>query len=273
MKTRGRMLGSIVACLLVLAGVAFAQPSNKDEAASAYQAGQALYVKEDFLGAAARFRAAYDLDPDPVYLFNIAQAMRRANRCREAGAYYRRYLDEAKHAPNEEAVQGYLREVDACARTQPPGPDETATPPRPPAPVEPPPPAERDADAARLPPPAETPAAPRSNKRLVGYILSGAGVAGVGLGFFYMSRVAALEDDANAVCMRPCDAWDAAKADKRAAIDDKAHLREKLMVGSWIAGGAALAAGVYLIVTGGPRQESGVAVLPTRNGAMVSLTF
>ena len=53
----------------------------------------------------------------------------------------------------------------------------------------------------------------------------------------------------------------------------KANDSEKLMVGSWIAGGAAIAAGVYLIVTGGQQTESSVAITPTRNGAMVSLSF
>jgi hypothetical protein len=60
---------------------------------------------------------------------------------------------------------------------------------------------------------------------------------------------------------------------ERDDIDDKAALREKLMIGSWIAGGAAIAAGVFMIVTGGEPAERGVAIMPTRNGAMATIRF
>jgi len=249
------MKALVLACVVVWSSSAFAQP-NKVEAENAYKLGQALYMREDYEGAAKQFKAAYDLDPDPVYLFNIAQALRLGKQCKESGDYYKRYLSEAQQAPNEEAVKAYIVEVDECAKSQQPA---VVTPP-----VEPPKPE---------PPPARPIDPPRSNKRVVGYAVGGVGVLGVGIGFYFMSRVSDLEGQADAVCSNPCMQWDAAKAAKRASIDDKAHLREKLMVGSWIAGGAAIAAGVYLIVTGGKQTESSVAITPTRNGAMVSLAF
>jgi hypothetical protein len=46
------------------------------------------------------------------------------------------------------------------------------------------------------------------------------------------------------------------------------------MVGGWIVGAAAVGAGVYLILTGGPRAESSsIAITPTSNGAMISGSF
>jgi len=242
-----------LACLVLWSSSAFAQP-NKVEAETAYNSGQSLYLKEDYEGAAKQFKTAYDLDPDPVYLFNIAQALRLGNKCKAAGDYYKRYLSEAKNAPNTDAVKAYIVEVDECAKSQQ---QPVVAPPVDPQPQPIPKPIER----------------PRSKQRLIGYGVGGVGVLGVGLGFYFMSRVSDLEGQADAVCPNPCTQWDVAKTEKRASIDDKAHLREKLMIGSWIAGGAAIAAGVYLIVTGGEQTESPVAITPTRNGAMVSLSF
>ena len=244
----------VLTCLVLFASTASAQ---QPAAEAEYKQGQALYRKEDYIGAAHHFKTAYDLDPDPVYLFNIAQAYRLAKKCKESSEYYNRFLLEAKKAPNEEAVKGYLVEVDACAKAQ--------APPPPAAIVEPPP------EAA--PPPIRDEPPPRSKKRLVGYAVGGTGVVLTGLGFYFMSRVAALEDDANAICPVECPAWDTTKTERRARIDDQAHLREKLMVGSWIAGGAAIAAGVYLIVTGGAKSESSLSITPTSNGAMASFRF
>jgi tetratricopeptide (TPR) repeat protein len=245
----------VLTCLVLFASTASAQ---KPAAEAAYKHGQSLYLKEDYIGAAHHFKTAYDLDPDPVYLFNIAQAYRLAKKCKESSEYYNRFLLEAKKPPNEEAVKSYLVEVDACAQMQSPPTTSTAV-------VEPQPQPE--------PPPIRDEPPPRSKKRLVGYAVGGTGVVLTGLGFYFMARVASLEDDANAICPVECPAWDEAKSKRRARIDDQAKLREKLMVGSWIAGGAALAAGVYLIVTGGAKSESSISIAPTSNGAMASFRF
>lgn len=244
--------------LLLLASTALAQP-DRVEAEKAYKYGQALYVKEDYEGAAKQFKAAYDLDPDPVYLFNIAQAYRLGERCKDAGDYYRRYLDAAARAPNEDAVKAYIIEVDACAKKQVPlvvdrpqvEAPETVLDPQP-API--------------------VDAPPRSKKRVAGYIVTGGGVIAAGVGFYSMTRISALEQDASDIC-NPCTTWGDEEQRERERIDDKAALHEKLMIGSFIAGGAAIAAGVYLIVTGGEQRESSVAITPTRHGAIVSLSF
>jgi tetratricopeptide (TPR) repeat protein len=261
------MKAFVAACVVMALGAsAFAQSASarKSEAVTAFKAGQALYERDDYEGAARQFKTAYDLDPDPVYLFNIAQAHRLGKKCADAGEYYRRYLAEAKKAPNVEAVKASIAEVETCAKEQQ---DAAAA-------------AEAAAAAAATPAPVPVVARepvrdepPRSNKRLVGYIVGGGGVALAGLGFLFMTQVRGFEDDANAVCPNPCTTWDSDKKTTRAEIDDKAALREKLMIGSWIAGGAAIAAGVYLVVTGGAATEHGVAITPTRNGAVATIRF
>ena len=244
----------VVICIVLLASTAFAQP-KKVEAESSYKYGQSLYLKEDYIGAARHFKIAHDLDPDPVYLFNIAQAYRLAKKCKESSEYYKRFLAAVQSPPNEEAVKGYIVEVDACAAAQ-----------AQPLPVAPPPPVEPQ-------PQPITDEPPRSKKRLTGYIVGGAGVVVTGLGFYFMARVASLEDDANAICPVMCESWDEGKTNDRSDIDDRAHLSEKLMVGSFILGGATIATGVYLVVTGGENSQSSIAITPTTNGALATFRF
>jgi tetratricopeptide (TPR) repeat protein len=246
----------VLTCLVFFASTAVADP--KQDAEASYKHGQSLYQKQDYIGAAHHFKLAYDADPDPVYLFNIAQAHRLAKNCKDASDYYNRFLVEAKNAPNQEAVKSYIVEVDACAKAQQPTTTTTATIPT-------------TTDPA--PQPFADDPQPRSKKRLVGYIVGGSGVALVGLGFYFMSRVAALEDQANELCIDPCTEWNMTKTMQREDIDGQAHLREKLMVGSWIAGAAAIGAGIYLVVTGGEKSESSISITPTKNGAMASFRF
>ena len=253
------MRALVIACLVLWSSAVFAQP-KKVEAENAYKYGQSLYMKEDYENAAKQFKAAYDLDPDPVYLFNIAQALRLGTKCKDASDYYHRYLTEAKKAPNADAVKAYIVEVDECAKAQQP---VVVAPP----PVDPP-----TADPPPIAPIQDTRSS-GSKKRLVGYVVGGAGVGLAVLGFVFMAQVRGLEDDADDVCRNPCEMWTTTLTDARKVIDDKAHVREKLMVGSWIAGGAAIAAGVYLVVTGGEQSESSVSITPTRNGAMASFRF
>ena len=197
-----------------------------------------------------------------MYLFNVAQALRLAKQCKDAGDYYRRYLTDAQRAPNVDAVNAYIAEVDECAKAQQP----VVVPP-------PPPPAVEVKPVVQPDPPVQDDRPTGSKQRLVGYIVGGAGVGLVGLGVLFMTQVSGLEDDANAVCPDRCTSWDPRKTAARQRIDDKAALREKLMVGSSIAGGAAIAAGIYLVVTGGGETESSVAITPTRNGAMATFRF
>ena len=46
-------------------------------ALAAFHTGVAHYKMKRFVDAAAQFRAAYELDPKPVYLFNAARATQR----------------------------------------------------------------------------------------------------------------------------------------------------------------------------------------------------
>ncbi len=102
-----------LALALVLAGAlggpALADPARRDAAKARFERGQTLYNLGKLDEAIVELEAAYELDPDPRYLLNLAQAHRlRGNRPR-ALFFYRRYLalspaDEPYRAEAQERV-------------------------------------------------------------------------------------------------------------------------------------------------------------------------
>src|ERR1700679_3405566 len=67
-------------------------PTDKDAAAARYAQGQQHFSAGEDLDAADDFEAAYALDHDPVYLYNIAQAYRLGIACARAADFYRKFL-------------------------------------------------------------------------------------------------------------------------------------------------------------------------------------
>ena len=245
---------------LLVASPTFAQP--KPAAEAAYKEGQAKYLAEDYGGAIERFNAAYKIEPDPVYLFNIAQAYRQWKKCREASEYFHRYLDEAHNPPNTEDVKKFIVEMDECAKTQPAEPKPTPSPtPEPVKPVEP------------LPSPASPHAEGTSHPhRTLGIIVGAAGALLAINGIYFYTKVRDDEDRANGLCV-DCPAWTPELDASRKSADSDGHRDEKIMIGSFIAGGAAIGVGVVLMMLSSDSKESPVTIAPTRNGAMASIRF
>jgi hypothetical protein len=76
--------------LVIVTGVARA-----DDSESHYDKGKQLYAAKDFVGAAAEFEAARAIDPQPRYIFNLAQAQRMAGHCADAVTSYQAFLATA----------------------------------------------------------------------------------------------------------------------------------------------------------------------------------
>lgn len=110
-------------------------PSAKDVEQAKAQHGRAMQLAEQgqHAEAAAAFGRAYALDPQPKYLFNQAQALKRADNCAAAVVAYDEVLAAADiPAPVRERAR---QERDSCrAAIEPPAPV-------PPTPAPPPPPA------------------------------------------------------------------------------------------------------------------------------------
>jgi len=238
---------AIVAGLTATAAADDADPKAK--AAAEFAEGQKLYDANNYAAAAAKFKAAWALDHDPAYLFNIAQALRFAKQCSEASDYYRKFLAQVTSAPNLDKVHEYLDEVDACAKAQQP-----QLPPQ----LQPQP----------QPPPPEP--AHGGSKTWLYTGVAGIALAGLGTMFIYDVHVLNTNHDrvVNDCNMNGCAGGPLKDFDKD--YSDRAHLDEKLAAASYVAGGLALAASAFLFVRSRGEEQPPVAISVHDRGAMVT---
>ena len=76
------------------------------EAAHArFNRGVKLYNLGHFEAAIPEFEAAYDLDPAPILIFNIAQSHRQLGNKERAIFFYRRYLEQESNPPNRAEIE------------------------------------------------------------------------------------------------------------------------------------------------------------------------
>jgi tetratricopeptide (TPR) repeat protein len=67
--------------------------------------GLAHYNLQEYKDAIADFEAAYRLKPDPVFLYNLAQAHRLPDSLERALYFYRAFLRASPSAPNRREVE------------------------------------------------------------------------------------------------------------------------------------------------------------------------
>jgi tetratricopeptide (TPR) repeat protein len=105
------LLGIVVLALL-------ATPASADAFDDAYEQGAAAYSAREYTKARAAFLRAYDLRPEPVVLYNIAQTYRLENNPKEAVAYYRRYLAESQTSEDlRQKSSTYIQKLTETERT------------------------------------------------------------------------------------------------------------------------------------------------------------
>lgn len=245
--------------------------ADKPGAEKAYNDGLALYKAGDFRGAADKFQLAYERDPDPVYLFNLAQAYRFAKLCQQAADSYTRFLKEAPNAPNRDKVQKYLEEMNACAHSQdlvkPDSKPKVETSTKLEDPNESAPPEEHHEQVAvgTEPPPRDDRGGRTGGSTpTLGYALVGVGVVGLASGAFFTYDVSVL--NSNTCHDGSCG---------QAAVDDlnsRGDRAEYAAVASYTIGAAALATGIWLVLHGHD-DEHALAIAPARHGALLSFSF
>jgi tetratricopeptide (TPR) repeat protein len=265
--------------IALLVSVAHAQPPASDRKAranAAFIAGEAQYTHGNYVGAIEHFKIAYDLDPDPGYLFNIAQSYRFANNCVNAAKYYKQFLDAVPNPPNAEKIRRWYRDAETCAKaTAPVEPPKVVTPGQgkpgigfdraPPAPGSEPAPSLVQPE----PPLEDVPSGSSRRVLVVATLVSG--VVGLAAGGYHTWKVSQLEADREALvqsCSRgdPCNASDLTDLDQRGT-------RTSLYAGiGYAVGGAGLVGGILLIVLARD-SEVPIAVSPTATGATVSGRF
>jgi tetratricopeptide (TPR) repeat protein len=91
---------------------ALAPPESKQQRFDQhYQAAIAFYNERKYPEAIAEFEAAYEVDPQPLIVFNIGQAYRKGGLLDEALVKYREYLDKDP-AAERDRVNDIIKDVE-----------------------------------------------------------------------------------------------------------------------------------------------------------------
>jgi hypothetical protein len=127
---------SLAALVPLLTTLTLAQSDGpKAEARRAYDRGVTEYNLGRFDRAIAEFERAYELDPAPMLLYNLAQAERRKGNLRRAVFLYERFVTQAPTAENASNARRHIQELTAAIRAEEAKPAATVEPPAPPVPV------------------------------------------------------------------------------------------------------------------------------------------
>lgn len=109
-------------------GSAFA---DKSKAKAHYKRGMAAFVLNQFDDAIVFFEAGFREEPEPAFLFNIAQAHSKAGRPARAVEFYRKYLEmSGERAPDRAQVELRIAELERqlAAPVEPARPVDTPKP-------------------------------------------------------------------------------------------------------------------------------------------------
>ena len=123
--------------VLVLATPVRGDESTTEQARQHYVTGTQQYDLGHWDDAIREFEKAYELRPDPSFLYNLAQAYRRKGDAKRALDLYRNYLVKVPKTPQraeiEERIKGLQKQIDDAASPRPdsPGLEPTVTPPAP----------------------------------------------------------------------------------------------------------------------------------------------
>ena len=137
-----------VACVALASNAAHADPES--DAQEHFKRGVKLYNLGHFQEAIPEFEKAYDFDPQPILLFNIAQSHRQNGNKERALFFYRRYLEQEPNTSKRGDVEQRMKELAQALQQEteqkqkpptevtPPGPSAVATPGATGAPTSPP---------------------------------------------------------------------------------------------------------------------------------------
>ena len=214
--------------------------TNKEKARSADREGRERYAAHDYAAAVDAYRRAHDALPEPLFLFDEAQAYRQLHDCAHAAELYRAYLKDLPEADNRRRVEGFIEEMDACTPAEPlPAPP---------------------------PPPAPTPET--SNARTIAAMGIGTGALGlflVGTGIYFSVDAGNDQSMIEAMCAKGCRGSDVQ------GLDLAGHASNRNAAITYSIGGVAIAAGAAMILW----AELGVpgelpAITPVAGGAILS---
>jgi hypothetical protein len=107
-RARTFILLPLLTFVLLGASTARAGDDTAKKAREAFAEGQNFFNLAQWDKAIDAWQKGYQLKPDPVFLFNIAQAYRQAQNYDRALFFYRSYLRNSPDAPNRAAVERWI---------------------------------------------------------------------------------------------------------------------------------------------------------------------
>jgi hypothetical protein len=105
---------------------------DKEKAKECFKKGMAEFMLNNYDAAITLFGEGFREEPEPVFLYNIAQAHRKAKRWPQAIEYYKKYLQMSPRAANRPEVEEHLANLAKAleeAASQPTKPVEAVAPP------------------------------------------------------------------------------------------------------------------------------------------------
>ncbi|MFN3197167.1 MAG: tetratricopeptide repeat protein [Bradymonadia bacterium] len=213
-----------------------ADSAAKAAAIEAFKAGQRSYAQGDMTTALGHFNAAYELDPNPTLMFNLANVYAALDRPKESVRYFRLYLRDAPpemRQEDEAAVTALMQRLKLRMEDLEPQVED---------------------------PPYD----PRPTFRTSGWISLGLGAVALGVGTVYGFQLQGFEDDHRA----------ATTAREKARTRDEGEFAESMASGMLVAGGILAGAGALFLWLGaeddGGPSESGIIVGPGQVGWSMS---
>jgi hypothetical protein len=277
------LLSTFLACVVVLAR-ATAHADDKADAAKLFDLGKRHYNVNELDDAILQFKAAYKVFPDPVYLFNIAQAYRLKGNawCGLAAQFYATYQREEQDKKLRDSVKKRREDMEACAKKHP----QKTDPPPPPPPTsgtgftEPPPNVDVPTPTNTVAPPATpttTPVVPESPtpdpdpnriRRTVGIVLIGVGVAALGFSLYYASEQSKYRNELDGCDPLLCD------SDRfRKDVQNDYDRATRSLTESFVTGLATAGFGAVLYFISRKPTPATVTLTPTRNGVALVGSF
>ena len=253
-----------LAVLVLLAGVAAADPTAKDQAKAHFKQGKAFQDVGAFAKAAVEYKTAYDLDPRPEMLFNIAQAYRLAGDKQSAVDYFQKYLAAQPSGPGANEARIHIAELtkqleeEAAAKAKADEERRQREQQQ-----------EQRANAAHVerPPPAIEYTRERASTplRIAGVATAGLGVVAIGVA---IKLGLDAQSDADAISGKSTDSW--TTEDKQTF--EKGQAANRNMIISYVVGGALVAGGGVMFYLGNRTKLTPI-VTPQAAGVGVSGAF
>jgi hypothetical protein len=248
-------------------------PQQKQEIHVHYQQATRAYDLGKYQEAVDEYQKVYEIDGDPVMLYNIAQAYRLNDQPQESIHFYRRYLQRSPEARNKEDVERKITAMEklieerrkAAALVAPPPPKTEA--PKPAAVPEPVFPAPVVTPVVVAPPPPPPPE--RSTTRLVvGWSMVGVGAASIAVAIVE-GIVAKNRGDQLTKTMDPNKVPPPTFDQGQQSIQSEGQTANIVAIVCGIAGTAVGVAGAIVLITTGsssaPANDNGTPAATTTN--------